>query len=147
MADNDKRPLPVFFFKVHFDSVGVNDIFFKSVSGLRIETEVVDVRAGGVNNSTFRLPGATKWSNLVFKQGFAKDSSLLTWRDEWIQSRGRRTTGNIQLCDTAGTLKAKWSFVDGWPCKWEISEFDAGKTELAIETLEIVHHGLSIVKV
>jgi phage tail-like protein len=145
MADND-RPLPVFCFKVNFDDVpGVNALFFKSVSGLRFETEVVDVRAGGINDTTFRLRGATKWSNLVFKQGFTKGSKILTWRDEWIKGTCKRSNGTIQLLDTAGTLQQSWKFEEGWPCKWEISEFDAGKTELAIETLEIAHHGLTIV--
>jgi phage tail-like protein len=142
MAETTDRPLPAFCFLVNIDGVGVRDIFFKSVSGLRYETEVVDVRAGGVNDTTYRLRGATKWSNLVFKQGFTKDAKLLQWRDEWIRGNCKRSSGSIQLLDTTGAAQKKWTFIDGWPCKWEISEFDASKTELAIETLEIAHHGL-----
>ncbi len=141
-ATDNTRPLPVFCFKVNLDSVGVNELFFKSVSGLRYETEVVDVKAGGVNNTTFRLLGSTKWANLVFKQGFTRSSKLLQWRDEWLAGNCKRTSGSIELLDTSGKTQRKWTFVDGWPCKWEISEFDASKTELAIETLEIAHHGL-----
>jgi phage tail-like protein len=37
-----------------------------------------------------------------------------------------------------------WTFVRGWPVKWELSEFDASKNELAIETLEIAHEGLVV---
>jgi phage tail-like protein len=141
MADSN-LPLPVFCFKINIDALGVNELFFKSVNGLRYETEVVDVRAGGSNDTTFRLRGATKWSNLVFKQGFTKGTKLLKWRDEWIAGNCKRSNGSIQLLDTTGATQKTWSFIDGWPCKWEISEFDAGKTELAIETLEIAHHGL-----
>lgn len=145
MAQNP-RPLTVFCFKVNLHIPGFDGskdaIFFKSVSGLRYETEVVDVKAAGVNNSTFRLIGATKWSNLVFKQGFTSGSKLLAWRDQWIAGTGSRCDGSIDLLDTAGNTQRTWSFVDGWPCKWEISEFDASKTEIAIETLEIAHHGL-----
>ncbi len=146
MANNDKRPLPVFCFKVNLDIPGFDAAkdaaFFKSVSGLRYETEVVDVKAGGVNQSTFRLVGATKWANLTFKQGFTASSNLLTWRDQWINGKGSRASGSIELLDSAGNSQRKWSFVDGWPCKWEISELDASKSEIAIETLEIAHHGL-----
>ena len=39
--------------------------------------------------------------------------------------------------------QAVWTFVRGWPCKWDISEFDAAKSELSIETLEIAHDGLT----
>jgi phage tail-like protein len=144
-ATSDTRPLPVFCFKVNIDSIGVNELFFKSVSGLRYETEVVDVRAGGINDTTYRLRGSTKWSNIVLKQGFtsgANGNKLLKWRDEWIVGNCKRSNGKIELLDTAGATQKTWTFTDGWPCKWEISEFDASKTELAIETLEIVHHGL-----
>ncbi len=49
----------------------------------------------------------------------------------------------ITQLDTALKPKAQWTFSRGWPCKWEISEFDASKSELAIETLEIAHDGLT----
>jgi phage tail-like protein len=146
-ATNDTRPLTVFCFKVTFFNVpNVNPVFFKSVSGLRYETEVVDVKVGGVNHSTFRLMGASKWGNLTFKQGFTTKSGLLKWRDEWISATGakNRSNGSIELLDTAGKPQRTWSFIDGWPCKWEISEFDASKTEIAIETLELAHHGLTL---
>ena len=81
-----KDPLPVFCFKVQLDRPGRDgEAFFKSVSGLRYETEVVPVREGGANDTTFNLVGATKWSNLVLKQGFTSSSALLEWREEWIR--------------------------------------------------------------
>ncbi|NVB83052.1 MAG: phage tail protein [Kofleriaceae bacterium] len=138
-----KDPLPVFCFKVSLPGVA-GDAFFKSVSGLRSETEVVPVREGGQNATTFQLVGATKWSNIVLKQGFTKDSGLLAWRNEWLGPRGgKRVGGTITLLNTALEGAAEWSFVRGWPVKWEISEFDASKSELAIETLEIAHEGIT----
>jgi phage tail-like protein len=120
------------------------DTFFKSVSGLRMETEVIPVREGGANNTTFQLPGATKWSNIVLKQGFTKDSGLLKWRQDWIQGRMTRiTSGKIIQLNTAKQAQCSWTFYNGWPAKWEVSEFDASKSELAIETLEIAHDGIT----
>lgn len=145
MADR-KDPLPVFCFHVSIDGLE-GEVFFKSVSGLRYETEIVPVREGGQNATTFQLVGATKWSNIVLKQGFTKDSGatgLLKWRDSWMGPRGgKRAGGTISLLDTALTVQSSWKFVRGWPVKWEISEFDASKSELAIETLEIAHEGIS----
>lgn len=140
-----KDPLPVFCFKVQIDGLG-SEVFFKSVGGLRYETEVVPVREGGQNATTFQLVGATKWSNLVLKQGFTRDSGstgLLAWRESWIGKAGVRKGGKIIQLDTALNEKASWSFFRGWPLKWEIGEFDASKNELSIETLEIAHEGLS----
>jgi phage tail-like protein len=134
-------PLPVFCFKVTLGSGG--DAFFKSVGGLRYEMETVPVREGGQNATTYQLVGATKWSNIVLKRGFTKDSKLIAWRQKWLNGVGPRTGGKITLLDTALTPQAEWEWFRGFPVKWEISEFDASKSELAIETLEIAHEGIS----
>ncbi|MGN6105862.1 MAG: phage tail protein [Kofleriaceae bacterium] len=141
---NRKDPLPVFCFKVKLDIAGGNtgEAFFKSVSGLKYETEVVPVREGGVNDTTFQLVGATKWSNLVLKQGFTGSSGLLKWRQQWLSGTMIRASGTIIQMDTALKKVAQWKFVRGWPMKWELSELDASKSELSIETLEIAHEGL-----
>jgi|SRR6187551_583355 phage tail-like protein len=144
MADPGKRkdPLPVFCFLVSLQDLG-GEVFFKSVSGLRWETEMLPVKAGGQNDTTFQLVGSTKWSNIVLKQGFTKDSGLLAWRQRWMDRKGERKWGTITQLDTALNKKAEWKFVRGVPVKWEISEFDGSKSELAIETLEIAHEGLT----
>ena len=145
MSAARKDPLPVFCFHVQLPSIGA-EAFFKSVSGLRYETEIVPVREGGQNLTTFQLPGATKWSNIVLKMGFTKDSNgsgMLKWRKEWTKpGGGNRVDGTITQLDTALNPKVSWTFIRAWPVKWEISEFDASKNELAIETLEIAHEGL-----
>jgi len=142
-----KDPLPVFCFKIQLSLAGQDataDAFFKSVSGIKYETEVVPVREGGVNDTTWALVGATKWANIVLKQGFTASSVLLKWRQDWLMGTYTRIqSGKIILLDTALEPKATWTFKGGWPAKWEVSEFDASKSELAIETLEIAHHGIT----
>jgi phage tail-like protein len=139
-----KDPLPAFCFLVRFTQLGGTvETYFKSVSGLRYETEVIPVRAGGANDTTFNLVGGTKWSPLVLKQGFMNGSKLLEWREKWTAGVGMtRSGGTIVQLDTALKPKQAWQFFNGWPSKWELSEFDASKSELSIETLEISHDGL-----
>lgn len=141
-------PLPVFCFKVTLEIPGAGnaELFFKSVGGLKVETEVVDYRSGGVNDSTFKLLGATKWNNIVLKKGFTGSKELLDWRMKWLSRTGAlpRAGGTIiQLDTTLKQVKGTWSFIEGWPVKWELSELDGSKNEVAIETLEIAHHGLT----
>jgi phage tail-like protein len=147
MSSARKDPLPVFCFHVSLPSIG-GEAFFKSVSGLRYETEVVPVREGGQNFTTYQLVGATKWSNIVLKQGFTRESNvsgMLKWRKEWLKpGGGNRVDGVITQLDTALNTQVSWTFTRGWPVKWEISEFDASKNELAIETLEIAHEGIIV---
>ena len=141
---NRKDPLPVFCFKVQIKlGDGDGEAFFKSVGGLTYETEIVPVKEGGVNDTTFQLPGSTKWANIVLKQGFTASSELIKWREEWIKGTFRRLGGTIIQLDTALQPKARWTFTRGWPTKWSMAELDASKNELAIETLEIAHEGLT----
>src|SRR5262249_26271609 len=143
-----KDPLAGFCFKVTFtDLGGIVETYFQSVGGIRYETEVVPLRAGGANDPTFNLVGGMKWGPLVFKQGFTKDSGLLKWREQWTKSGPKKRSGGsiIQLDTTMLNKMAEWKFVRGWPSKWEVSEFNATKSELSIETLEISHEGITYV--
>src|SRR5690606_8541050 len=93
MASTGTRrdPLPVYCFKVTLDGLGEQaSAFFKSVSGLKYETEVTDFMEGGQNKFTHRLVGATKWSNIVLKRGFSKSFDLLEWRQKWINGECQR---------------------------------------------------------
>jgi phage tail-like protein len=47
------------------------------------------------------------------------------------------------MFDRNGMRVASWTFTNGFPVKWEGPEFDASKNEVAIETLEIAHEGLT----
>lgn len=140
-----RDPYPIYCFRVELRTPKNPDqasMYFKSVSGLKYETEVTDYQEGGQNTFTHRLRGATKWSNLVFKRGFSRSDALIQWRQSWISGHGGRITGVVAQLNTKLEDVATWTFKEGWPCKWELSEFDASKNELSIETLEIAHHGL-----
>jgi phage tail-like protein len=141
-------PLTSFCFQVELMSPLTPDkapMFFRSVSGLKFETEIIDLREGGVNHTSRKLIGGAKWSNLIFKRGFAGTSTLLDWRNAWMdpgQKSRTRLTGKIIQLSTDLKPLGSWAFERGLPVKWEISDFDASKSELSIETLEIAHEGL-----
>lgn len=139
--DLRKDPLPVFCFHVVLE--GCDPAFFKSVTGLKYEMETVQHREGGQNATTYQLVGGTKWTNVTLKQGFTKDSRLLAWRDEWLDpTQGTRVDVAITLLDTALNPQKTWNLHRAFPVKWEVSEFDASKSELAIETIELAHEGI-----
>src|SRR5688572_24866886 len=80
-------PLTTFCFRLEIDGIfQADEAFFKSVSGLKSETEVVPYREGGLNGHTHQLVGATKWPNLVLKRGFVMGSNeLIRWRHRWTK--------------------------------------------------------------
>ncbi|HTE55006.1 MAG TPA: phage tail protein [Kofleriaceae bacterium] len=142
---NRKDPLTAFCFSLQIADC-INDpkqAFFKSVSGLKNESEVVPYREGGLNTFTHQLVGPSKWPNLVLKRGFVRGGyELLLWRQSWLAEAGKRKTGKIFQFDSEMKPVCSWTFLDGWPCKWEGPDFDGSKTELAIESIEIAHSGL-----
>ena len=136
-----KDPLPAFVFSVKIDGLGT--AFFKSAGGLSYEVEATPIKEGGVNDTTWQVPGSVKWKNITLKRGFTADSELLQWRNDWMSGKMSRKNIVITQLDSALNEVAKWTAKDGFPMKWELSEYDASKNEVAIETLEIAHHGLT----
>ena len=136
-----KDPLPAFVFSVKIDGLGT--AFFKSAGGLSYEVEATPIKEGGVNDTTWQVPGSVKWKNITLKRGFTADSELLQWRNDWMSGKMSRKNIVITQLDSGLNEVAKWTAKDGFPMKWELSEYDASKNEVAIETLEIAHHGLT----
>jgi phage tail-like protein len=110
------------------------------VGGLKSDNEVVDYNEGGVTAWTRKVIGVRKWPNLVLKQGFTGDLKLFKWK--WAPKRVNGVV--VQLGPNLNEI-CRWEFVKGYPVKWEGPDFDALKNEIAIETIEIAHEGLTFV--
>jgi len=44
----------------------------------------------------------------------------------------------------SGEEKVRWNFVNGWPTSWVGPSMNATANEVAIETIEIVHEGITL---
>ena len=117
---------------------------FSSVSGLESETAVVEYRTGAEPNRVRKLPGLTKYANIVLKRGLTRDLSLWNWRQSVVNGKTDRRSGSIVLLDESRKPVLRWHFEEGWPVKWEGPALDATANEVAIETLEIAHEGLEL---
>ena len=115
------------------------------MSGLESETAVIEYRTGADPATVRKLPGLTKYANIVLKRGLTKDTSLWTWRQELVQGKIERRSGTIMLLDEARSVVLRWRFVEGWPARLEGPTLNAQANEIAIETLEIAHEGLELV--
>jgi phage tail-like protein len=137
-------PYGQFNFLVQID--GVTKAGFSEVGGLTTYSNVMEYREGSDNNhgvnTTRQLPGLMKYARIVLKRGFTKDASLWTWRQSVLQGHTQRQSGSIALLDEGRNKVLSWSFHDGWPAKWEGPALNAKTSEVAIETLEIVHEGV-----
>ena len=60
---------------------GVELAHFQDCSGIKSSTEIYEIKEGGVNHSTYKLPGQSTWDNLVLSYGVTSDSSMLALRE------------------------------------------------------------------
>jgi phage tail-like protein len=135
-------PYPSFSFLVELD--GIASAAFTSVTGLESETSVIEYRTGAEPTRVRKLPGLTKYPNIVLKRGLTRDRELWTWRKAIVDGKPDRRSGSIVLLDETGQEVVRWNFVRGWPAKWEGPALNARANEIAIETLEIAHEGLEV---
>jgi phage tail-like protein len=141
MARDD--PYKNFNFIVEIDGISV--AAFCAVSGLASETAVIEYRNGSDKLNTVRkLPGLTTYSNIVLKRGITQDNQLWQWRKAIEQGTPDRRSGAIVLLDDERNPVRRWRFSDGWITKFDGPDLNAKGNDVAIETIEIAHEGLTI---
>jgi phage tail-like protein len=133
---------PRFVVLLQLEEAGIQG-FFKQVSGLGSENEVVEFRDGSDPNVVHKLPGRLKWPPIVLKRGVTSDTSLWQWRRlvETGNVNDARTSGKLILFDRGNAI-ATWRFVNGWPAKISGPELSGEGTDIAIEELVIAHDGM-----
>jgi phage tail-like protein len=134
-------PYKAFNFRVEID--GVTLAAFSEVSGLQSETDVIEYRTGTESNTVRKLPGLTKHANIVLRRGVTQDAELWNWRKTVEDGQVDRRNGSIVLLDADRTEVLRWNFLDGWISKWVGPTLNAKGNEVAIETIEIAHEGLT----
>lgn len=117
---------------------------FSEVSGLEVEVTPIEYRLGNESLATRKLPGIQKFPNIVLKRGMIGDLAFWNWMNRVLEGNVRRADGSIILLDENRSEVLRWNFRRGWPCKWTGPKLNAKGNEIAIETLEICHEGLSI---
>ena len=122
---------------------GIARAGFRECSGLDTSNDPVEYREGIDGRTTRKLPGMTKYANLTLRWGTTDDVELWQWRQKAADGLVERKNGSIVLLDETGEEKLRWNFREAWPTKWTGPSFNATGSEVAIETLEIVHEGLT----
>ena len=143
MAQTGQRgdPYGNFNFLVEID--GITRAAFHEVSGFDSTVDVIEHREGGENTTPRKLPGMTKHSNIVLKWGLTDDADLYNWHRDVVNGRVQRRNGSIVLLDRQGQERMRWNFVNAWPSKWDGPDFNAEGNDVAIETLELAHEGVT----
>lgn len=145
MTTERRDPYRGYNFRLEID--GITRFGFQECSGLDSTQDPIEYREGDEGTLTVRkLSGLNTYSNITLKWGISDDTDLIEWRQQIAdgkigESNGRRN-GSIILMDDLGEEKARWNFRRGWPTKWTGVTLNASGSEVAVESLEIVHEGI-----
>ena len=132
-------PYTNYAFRIEID--GIVQGHFRECTGLSSTIDVVEHSEGGVGH-IFKLPGRTKFANIILKWGLTDSHELYDWHRTAVDGKVDRRSGSVVQLDPTGTEKVRWNFVAGWPSKWDGPAFNTGASEISVETLEIAHEGL-----
>lgn len=133
-------PFRAYNFLVEVD--GITRAGFRECAGLESTQDPIDYREGTDPLTARKLPGLNKYANISLKWGTSDDAELWDWRKQAMDGNVQRKNGSIVLLDDTGEEQVRWNFREGWPTKWTGPSFNATGTDVAIETLEIVHEGV-----
>ena len=118
--------------------------WFTECNGLGLEREVKPQPEGGVNDYVHQLPGRIKHNKITLKNGLA-GNDLWDWFQEGLyDGKVKRYNVSILLYSSDLTQAKRWDLNNAYPVKWTGPSFKSSGNETAVETLEIVHHGLEM---
>lgn len=131
-----------FHFLVEFNISGQSeDVRFQEVAGLTVQMQTEELAEGGQLRFAHKLPLRTQYDNLVLKRGLVLNSNLIKWCQNAIENFTFQPSNlMVKLLNEAHQPIGVWNVVHAYPVKWSISAFNAEKSELAIETLELCYH-------
>lgn len=130
-----------FRYKVEIDGLDAGG--FSEVSGFDASIDIMEYREGDMVQTPMKIPGLKKYGNITLKQGLADSMVLYDWIIAGVNGAVERKTITITLLDEEEAPAASWQVINAWPTKYTAPDFNATSSEVAIETLEIAHEGMT----
>lgn len=137
-------PLPVFHFSV---SWGGDNIGFSEVGGLSQEITPIEYRDGLMSATTLPLkrPGLKKSGNISLKRGLVKgNNDLFKWFNNDGKPNVERRDLTITLLNDEGDPVFVWSVAQAWPIKCDGPSLKATGNDIAIESVDLAHEGITL---
>jgi phage tail-like protein len=121
-------------------------IGFIEVSGLEIQYDVVEQHDGASPDySSQKMPGRPRYSNIVLKRGIIPgDNEFYTWIKTIKLNTVEKRDLVICLLDEEHNPAVVWKVKNAFPVRLTGPVLNAFASEVAIETLELAHEGITI---
>ncbi|MBC7508968.1 MAG: phage tail protein [Ferruginibacter sp.] len=138
-----KYPIPVFHFTVDW---GGTNVGFSEVTGLTQEIQLIEYRDGkSPDYNTVKMPGLRKVANIVMKRGISKgDNEFFKWLNTVKLNTIERRDLTINLLNENHEPVVTWKVLQAWPLKVEGPALKATGNEVAVESIELAHEGITL---
>ena len=136
--------LPYRNFRFRLEIDGLDAGSFSEVSGFDATMDVVEYRAGDDPAiPPTKLPGLIKYGNITLKWGSSETMVLYDWLIDITEGTIEKKTVTLTALDEEGSPAASWRCINAWPVKYTAPDFNGTSSEVAIETIELAHEGLT----
>lgn len=113
---------------------------WSKAAGLTVSWELCRYQVGD-DTMHWVCPGNAKYQNISLSRAACSDSQTV---QEWLGAtvrKGKPLSGAVSMLDWTGMTVIEWTLSYFFPISWKITDFDAGGSKPALETLELVHTG------
>ena len=125
-----------------------NDFRFQEVSGLDMQMEMENITEGGQNRFTWELPVRARYSDLVLKRGMFIGSGILMWCKNAFENFVFEPVNIIiSLLNEHHVPVQSWYVVNAIPKKWSVSNFNAERSSVVIESITLSYQYFDIISV
>ena len=144
-AQNNNLPLVHFQFRVKIDNM---ELRFQEVAGINTEAQKIEYRGGNSKvYSTVKMPGIQKSSNATFKKGIVPNSKkIMDYLGQIKMNTITRSNITVELLDEQNNATMTWILANAWIVKISGTDVKSEGNEISIESMEIVHEGISLKK-
>lgn len=135
-------PRVKFRFKLEIDGLAAGG--FTEVTGFDASIEPIEYREGDMATETpMKVAGLRKYGNITLKKGMVEGKVLYDWLAKGLTGEVERKTVTVSLLDEKQAAVASWKVINAWPTKYTVPDFNSTSNEIAIETLELAHEGMT----
>jgi len=114
---------------------------FNTCEGLGCEVVLEQRDEGGNNGLSWQLPTRLRYPNVKLSRPLTRDTEKVA---KWFASMTtgiRRRTAHIEARTGDGRTVAQWGLLEVVPVRWTGPSFSPESPKVAVETIEIAHHG------
>lgn len=135
-------PQAKFRYKVEIDGLEAGG--FSEATGFDASIDVIEYREGDMTAETpMKIAGLKKYGNITLKQGLTDSRVMYDWLAAGVNGEVQRKTLTLTLLNDTQAPAASWQIINAWPTKYTAPDFNATASEIAIETVEIAHEGMT----